>query len=652
MSITNPQTLKQLGCELWWPGEKATANSPKAITAAGNATQILPFPGAGIGLFDGTGDYLLNTDIYQFTTGLTIEFLCRFITVGVVQTPLHLTTANSYGIQFQLSATNYISAYVSSADASWNINSTASSTTVISANTWYHVALVWTGTTYTLYINGITERTFLSSVAPASSSKLVIGGRSTNALGYDQLITGNLSELRISNIARYTSAFTPPRYQHVPDGNTMLLLHFDRNDTTFIDSSIVPKTITAYGDVKQLCSPVNGGGVVYFDGGASYLTLPYGADFVFGSSDWALEFYIKFNSKTLGCQMIAYLNGNTSGSAAVMVYADATNLNFCVATPTAYYIYVPMSQLDLGTYYHFAFVRSGSTIKVYKNGVDVGTPITGISTLNDYSGVVYIGRAGWGGTTYISGYLSELRLTKNISRYTGSTIAVPTTPFKPDIYTKLLLHFDGVGQVFADYSDTPVDNGFAILPAGVTVTPVGTFAVQKMKDGRNIYNNPGGATYISLTDNDAWTCYINDFTICAWVRYTSISLNNTLLCHYQSVSSAWEIYWRASDTQLRIIGFGNNTFIYSCPFTPTINTWYHIAVIKSNTLCLMYINGILQTVTITTAWSNLINLAAPLLIGTDLGDVMHGNIKDLMLIKGTALSYNQINQIIDETFIY
>lgn len=58
MSILSQEAKKQLGCVLHWTGQTATQNAPKAITAAGGATQVLPFPGAGIGMFDGNGDSL------------------------------------------------------------------------------------------------------------------------------------------------------------------------------------------------------------------------------------------------------------------------------------------------------------------------------------------------------------------------------------------------------------------------------------------------------------------------------------------------------------------------------------------------------------------------------------------------------------------
>ena len=56
MSIMSQEAKKQNGCVLHWNGAVASTNSPKAITANGDVKQILPFLGAGIGMFDGTGD--------------------------------------------------------------------------------------------------------------------------------------------------------------------------------------------------------------------------------------------------------------------------------------------------------------------------------------------------------------------------------------------------------------------------------------------------------------------------------------------------------------------------------------------------------------------------------------------------------------------
>ena len=78
----------------------------------------------------------------------------------------------------------------------------------VGRNTWCHVALVFDGTNVRLYINGTFDN-------PAASSGLhpswPVGDRFLN-VGYDVegAIDGYINDLRISDYAVYTAAFTPP----------------------------------------------------------------------------------------------------------------------------------------------------------------------------------------------------------------------------------------------------------------------------------------------------------------------------------------------------------------------------------------------------------------------------------------------------------
>ena len=78
----------------------------------------------------------------------------------------------------------------------------------VGRNTWSHVALVFDGTNVRLYVNGASDN-------PADSSgphpSWPVGDRFLN-VGYDAdgVIDGYINDLRISDYAVYTAAFTPP----------------------------------------------------------------------------------------------------------------------------------------------------------------------------------------------------------------------------------------------------------------------------------------------------------------------------------------------------------------------------------------------------------------------------------------------------------
>jgi hypothetical protein len=138
-------------------------------------------------------------------------------------------------------------------------------TGTVTQNQWTHVAISYDDTTIRLFINGVlihSEVGTLNSIGN-SSYDFTINRHTWNG-GSSSRITGEIDELRISNIARYTSNFSPPFYEFSSDANTAGLWHFNDN---FNDASSNSNNGTA----------VNGAGYVTSnapigDLGSSYKT--------------------------------------------------------------------------------------------------------------------------------------------------------------------------------------------------------------------------------------------------------------------------------------------------------------------------------------------------------------------------------------------
>jgi hypothetical protein len=93
---------------------------------------------------------------------------------------------------------------------------------------WNHIAIQKNGTTLAAYINGVSQTvngSFNGTIISSSPLNLVIGSRTSDGGTnfYDQYFNGVLSNIRISNIARYSATFTPPTTLTV-DANTKLSL--------------------------------------------------------------------------------------------------------------------------------------------------------------------------------------------------------------------------------------------------------------------------------------------------------------------------------------------------------------------------------------------------------------------------------------------
>lgn len=95
---------------------------------------------------------------------------------------------------------------------------TISSTVPLDDTIWNAIAVVLNGTTLSLYINGVSvASTTITSLETPLTGQFSLGGP----------LTGGADELRISNIARYTSNYVPATLPFVADANTALLMHFE-----------------------------------------------------------------------------------------------------------------------------------------------------------------------------------------------------------------------------------------------------------------------------------------------------------------------------------------------------------------------------------------------------------------------------------------
>jgi len=107
-------------------------------------------------------------------------------------------------------------------------------TTSLALNTWYHLAWSREGSTVRAFVNGNLEFTLTSETIVLGSDPL-LGCKAAN----NQDMDGWLDSYRISDVARYTSAFTAPTTEFENDADTVLLLNFNGTDgsTDFVDDN-------------------------------------------------------------------------------------------------------------------------------------------------------------------------------------------------------------------------------------------------------------------------------------------------------------------------------------------------------------------------------------------------------------------------------
>lgn len=114
----------------------------------------------------------------------------------------------------------------------------------ISANTWYHVALVYNGTNCHLYLNGVSQGTCNLNQLSNTTQQFFIG---VYAAAQQYLNGAYVSNLRVvSGTAVYTANFTPPNGPLTEISGTQILTC---NRSTIIDTSTNAWTLTTTGTV-------------------------------------------------------------------------------------------------------------------------------------------------------------------------------------------------------------------------------------------------------------------------------------------------------------------------------------------------------------------------------------------------------------------
>jgi hypothetical protein len=186
---------------------------------------------------------LSNISALQGLTSLTIE---AWILLAAIPTP---STANIF--HFRNGNNGYLMYIDTSAKLNALVGNGASlvgntSSSVVSTNAWHKVEVDWDGGTIYNFIDGTLHNTIALAGGNTGNPALApcIGNQAAGARSFP----GFISDVRISNVARHTSPYTPENGPLSPDGNTLALYHFfEGNGSVAYDSSTNANAATLSG---------------------------------------------------------------------------------------------------------------------------------------------------------------------------------------------------------------------------------------------------------------------------------------------------------------------------------------------------------------------------------------------------------------------
>jgi type II secretory pathway pseudopilin PulG len=421
------------------------------------------------------------------------------------------------------------------------------------------------------------------------------------------------------------------------DSYTKSLLHLNgvNGDQGFPDSSASAHVATQY-DNAQISTAQSkfGGASGYFDGSGDYLEVLSTSDFDMGTDLWTIDFWVK-PSGVAGLWGLALDSSNK-------IYFWNGNGGLAIMGTNFYYHWIGGGPLS-NAWHHIAITRYGTgqnNLYVLIDGVQTsGTwsdNLEGSEALPDVNKLIIGIDALSGGSGWLNGYIDEFRVSKGIARWT-SNFTPPTSAYSADSYTKLLLHSDGLPDSAA--GGTHIWNAYGNAQVSTAQSKFG---------GASGYFD-GSGDYLSSADSDDWQLDAGNgspFTIDGWFRWNSLANGyQQLTGQYIDGNNHWMLYLYTYGNKLEFYNYvgGSQSICFKIDWTPSTNTWYHIALVRidngnSASSWRIFINGVSQTLTLQAgAWNGTINnWAAPLTVGTLTTQYFNGWIDEFRISKGIA----------------
>ena len=263
-----------------------------------------------------------------------------------------------------------------------------------------------------------------------------------NTIGEDQSLKNNEARLiqnwdniSLGGMVRSKGCNLSGKITYPYDSYDVLLIHFNGTDAATSYTAESGQTVTFAGtaqldtDQKEF-----GASSLLLDGNSDYVTVPDATTWDFGTGNFTIDFWVRFNSKT-GAQYF------------ISQYADASNYWYVGkdasdklimrfrngGSDKGFYITTSAVTLSNSVWYHFTFERVTTSAKIFVNGTSQALTETTAFSTNDVGTLAAVLKIGDCATLgYVNGWIDEVRISKGIARWTANFTS-PTVAYS-EIY--------------------------------------------------------------------------------------------------------------------------------------------------------------------------------------------------------------------------
>jgi len=610
--------------------------------------------------FDGVNDYVqLPIDSLNSLTG-DFSFSCWVYLVGsTIDNVTHMLLSNSYaptwynnpgGFDIQVYNNQFSFNSYDKTNTYGGINYIDASS-IIKRNQWQNYMVTKNGTTLNLYIDGNLVKTQTVTTVPSYYST------KTKPCFYGMLYDSTLrysgtagSKLDATTI--WTRVLTSSEVSAIYNSASGNQYPFSTVTVGTANDSVSTNNGTLVGGVTYTTGIV--GNAFSFNGTDAQIDLPNGA-FNF-TGDFSISLWVKFNSLSLSNVMFGNFYQSTSTLSTrtgYLLYQQSNKIRFATyANSTS--IAQGSTTLATGTWYHIVVTKpsNGDPI-VYLNGV--AETITAVNAPISINPTYTSQNTARIGVQYIySGYSDRLN---------GSIDTLTT-------WTKVVTA-DEVTQLYN------IGGGIQYPFTTQTIkTPYAAYNGENLNDSvgtNNLTVGAGTVTYTTGKVANAFTLtagqlnfptnsmqFSGSFSYSMWIKYTgSVPQYNQIFTATGNQSRYGYYIYNYSGSLRVVFGDGSTAVggdlrvVVNPSFTPTANTWYHIAVVfNSGSSAQVYVNGLLLSSVAHTMTSVLYDTTRPNPIignnpGTGTDGPMTGQV-DGLTFWNSALTYPEVSALYND----